>query len=194
MNQTEEWRPVVGYEGLYEVSDLGRVKSVGRITNGKNNTIRKLNGRIMKGAIKPAGYPCVTLTLNKAVSTHYVHRMVASAFIKNQENKRTVNHKNGIKTDNRVKNLEWATYSENGLHSFLELGRKPSCLGVSGKDHHSSKGIVKVSLNGEIVKEYDCINDVERLEGIPAKQISQTLTGRQQTCYGFKWKYKKDMK
>lgn len=106
----EEWKPIEGYEGIYEISSLGNVKSLrtGSIINQWTNH----------------GYKYVTLN-NFGKKGFRVHRLVASAFIDNAEDKPTVNHKNGNKTDNRVENLEWATYSENERHSIDVLGKRP---------------------------------------------------------------------
>lgn len=100
----EEWRPVVGYEDRYEVSNQGRV--------------RNLKGLIMKPSVHRDGYLWIGLVSKTMPYNVSVHRMVAKAFIPNPENKPTVNHKDGCKTNNRVDNLEWATYSENVRHAY----------------------------------------------------------------------------
>lgn len=102
----EEWRQVEFFKS-YEVSNLGRIRSQ------KNNKII-----VLKGGIDYSGYIIVSLREGYIQKTKTIHRLIAIAFIPNPENKLTVNHINGIKTDNRVENLEWATYSENLLHAF----------------------------------------------------------------------------
>ena len=104
--ENEIWKPVPGYEECYEVSNIGRVKKI----KGANA------GRIFIGAFDD--YMYTTLTKDKKGKFFYIHRLVAMAFLPNPENKRTVNHINGIKTDNRVENLEWATNSENLQHAY----------------------------------------------------------------------------
>ena len=115
----EQWRPVKGYEGHYEVSNLGRVKSLLRFKD--NNKGKQIVESKIKDQTFTAGYPSLNIYLGGDVKRVYTHRLVADAFIPNPDNKKTVNHKNGIKTDNKVNNLEWATYSENTQHA-IETG------------------------------------------------------------------------
>ena len=126
----EEWKPIKSYEGCYEVSNLGRVRSITRKierTDPKNIIKTRLftyKGKLIPFWISEKGY--LRLTLNKGgnKSNHLVHRLVANSFIDNIENKSQVNHKNGIKSDNRVNNLEWVSNLENRLHSYYELCNK----------------------------------------------------------------------
>lgn len=108
-NMEEVWKPIKGFEGRYSVSNKGRVK-----------THRYNWNKIMKPAYDNSGYLYVHIIDKKKK----IHRLVAEAFIPNPENKSQVNHKNGVKDDNRVENLEWATPSENQLHSLYVLGHK----------------------------------------------------------------------
>lgn len=123
--QLEIWKDIAGYEGLYQVSDLGRVKSLDRICwNGKVNFVRK--SKIIKDFKNKKGYHTVSLNKGKSPKSYYLHRLVAIAFIPNPENKPEVNHKKGNKSDNRVCAIEWSTYSENNQHSYdVGLKKKP---------------------------------------------------------------------
>ena len=113
----EIFKDVIGYEGFYQISNLGNVKSLSRtiLKNGKHPF--KSKEKIIKNRIN--NYCYVTLCKNNTYKNFYVHRLVASAFINNTKNKNSVNHINGIKTDNRFENLEWCTYKENIQHAIL---------------------------------------------------------------------------
>jgi hypothetical protein len=123
-NQKEIWKTIDGYEN-YQISNLGNVKSLDRIRNGvgtfKNCSIK---GRILKPMKTKKGYLVVDLRNYNIRKITPIHRLVAIAFIDNIENKPQVNHINGIKTDNRLDNLEWCTNSENQIHSYNILLRK----------------------------------------------------------------------
>ncbi len=119
----EVWKDIVDYEGSYQVSNLGRIKSLYRKVRHKNNSLRTLKERILKPGKTTKGYMQVMLHKDGKGKQSKVHRVVAIAFIKNTESKPQVNHINGIKTDNHVDNLEWCTQSENMVHS-IENGLK----------------------------------------------------------------------
>lgn len=111
----ELWKDIPSYEGLYQASDKGRIKSLNHIRkNGTNKYIQK--GKILKFNKNHSGYYQVRLTKNGIAKTHRVNRLIALTFLENPLNKKTVNHKNGNKLDNRVDNLEWATQKEQAIH------------------------------------------------------------------------------
>ncbi len=111
----ETWKPVVGYEETYLVSNLGNVKSVGNfiMPNGGNRPIREL-----KKGVHRCGYLIVRLYKNGKQKQHYIHRLVAMAFIENPFDKEQVNHIDGDKTNNAVDNLEWVSREENINHAY----------------------------------------------------------------------------
>jgi hypothetical protein len=123
----EVWKDIEGYEGLYQVSNIGRVKSLQRIAPRSKFGNIPVKERILKFGKNRCGYNYVNLKLFSVSKTFTVHRLVTKAFLPNMENKPDVNHKNGIKTDNRVKNLEWVTTSENVKHSFKNGFQSNKC-------------------------------------------------------------------
>ena len=113
----EVWKDIEGYERLYQVSNLGRIKSLRRLkdNHGKKQLVEE---KIKKSRNHPSGYLVTDLYKDNIARTVYIHRTVAEAFIPNIENKETVNHINLNKKDNRVENLEWATPLEQNIHYF----------------------------------------------------------------------------
>lgn len=131
--EREIWKDVRGYEGLYQVSSMGQVKSLDRIVLGKKGSPRKQKGIVMKPYCGKNGYPIAILSKDGRKKTHTVHRLMALNFLPNPENKRTVNHMDGIKTNNRLSNLEWATDKENVNHAWRIGLSKPRNTNTDGK-------------------------------------------------------------
>lgn len=180
----EIWLPVVGYETNYLVSNFGRVKAT-----FFRKTLNRTDVTIKKQGYNKRGYP--TIGLNNGddrTMIKTVHRLVAKAFIPNPENKATVNHKNAIKTDNSLENLEWATYSENLIHA-IDLGIKHPPIPNMGSKHYMSKRIFQLNKNEDIVKEWDCISGAAKELNIFASTISRCCLGKQKEYKGFIWRY-----
>ncbi len=121
----ELWKDVKGYEGLYKVSNLGRVRSIERYVRSDRNPktgLRLIKPKILKAWDNGNGYMVVTISVNKKRKNKYVHRLVAEAFIPNPENKPQVNHIDNNRSNNIISNLEWCTASENSIH-MMNQGR-----------------------------------------------------------------------
>ena len=183
-NQKEVWKDVPNYEGIYQVSSLGRVKSLKRIIIGRWGSRQLLNERILNPSTS-RGYKRVLFLKNKIRTNLSVHRLVAIAFIINPENKTQVNHKN----DNSVGNLEWCTPSENTKHAH-DLGlAKPPLKGVYGKNNPLSIPIKQLSKAGVFIKLHYGINQAGRDLCIDVSTIVNALKGNRKTAGGFKWEY-----
>lgn len=191
----EEWRDVVGYEGLYLVSNYGRVRSLNRIVNitssNRNQGYKaRRNGRILTSYIR-RGYQTLFLSRDGKARLKPVHRLVAMAFLSNPLNKSTVNHIDGNKQNNHVSNLEWATYSENELHSYKVLGKTPNKtrLGKFGKESYNHRIIHQLSNDGAILATYESRGEATRKTGISSGCIWMAMNGKRKTAGGFRWAY-----
>lgn len=164
----------------YFVNNRGEVFSKNPYNN-PNNIIRKL-----KPNTDGSGY--LFVRIDKDIKK--VHRLVAETFISNPENKPEVNHKNGIKTDNRMENLEWVSHSENNKHKYRVLGYKASSpmKGKFGKDNHLSKTVIQTQ-DGKFIAFYNGIREAERQTGINHHRISECCRGNTRTAGGFEWQY-----
>lgn len=130
-NIVEIYRPVIGYEGLYEVSNMGNIRSVDRVVVEKTGKINALKGLALKKCRHKDGYLHVTLCKNCVQKKVLIHRLVCQAFLDNPNEYDQVNHLNGRKDDNRLENLEWCNNSINQIHAFSRLNKTR----LTGKDH-----------------------------------------------------------
>lgn len=168
----EEWKDIEGFEGRYMISRNGEVHSLLRGRRLKTNK----DGRYERVGLRDKDG-------NK--STASVHRLVAKAFIPNPLNKAEVNHINGIKQDNRVENLEWATRSENAQHA-VDTG-----LMFSPKNDTKSKAVDQFTIDGEFIKTYPSTMQVQREIGLYHANVSRVCKGnpKYKTAHGYIWRY-----
>jgi CDP-glycerol glycerophosphotransferase (TagB/SpsB family) len=125
----EIWKDILGYEGIYQISSLGRVKSLRRETyNGKGYF--NINEKFLKQRTTTKGYYSYSLTKNNKTIDFLSHRLIAVAFIDNPSNKRTVNHKDSVRNNNSISNLEWASYRENHCHRVSKMAKSSKYVGV----------------------------------------------------------------
>ncbi|WAX17991.1 DNA endonuclease [Streptococcus phage SG586P1] len=175
----EIWKDITGYEGLYQVSDQGRVKSLERKFHIWHGGERIQKERILKQATTHNGYLRVTLYAGDKPKTLKVHRLVCEAFHKNPNNKPEVNHINENRTDNRACNLEWCTRRENCNHG-THNERVAKAL---------SKTVGQFSLDGKLIKVWQSASEVRRQIGFNQGYVSAAARGEHKQAYGFIWKY-----
>ena len=184
-NKTEVWKDIKGYEGRYQVSNLGRVKSLERIIIKKNGVKQTIRERILKIQTDKDGYLQVSLYKGSGkMKTFKVHRLVCEAFHENPENKPCVNHIDEDKTNNTVGNLEWCTYKENINHGTR------NARSAEGQ----SKSVGQYTTDGKLIKVWQSAMEIERQLGYSHGNISLVARGKLKTAYGYVWKYIKDEK
>ena len=164
----EIWKDIEGYEGLYQVSNMGRVRSL-----RKNIILRQGITR---------GYKRVILSTNDIPKHYYIHRLVATAFISNPDNLPQVNHKDENKTNNCVDNLEWCTPKYNTNYGTV----------IAKRARSKSKKVLQFKTDGTFVKEWESIIDIQRNLGFCQSYISRCCRGKYAYAYGYIWKYKKE--
>lgn len=170
------WKPVVGYEKFYEVSNEGEIRSLPRMVHGGRGVYYEKPGRIRKKILnKSNGYYMMFLCGETDKKCVYVHRIVAQAFCENPNNYELVNHINEIKTDNRAKNLEWCSKEYNNR--------------FNGKDQRSCKAIEQFSLDGKFIASWSGAREASKALGIEYKNISAACTGKRNTAGGYKWRF-----
>ena len=165
----EYWKPVLGYEGLYEVSNWGRVKS-----------LRLGKEQILKPFKTGKGYLQVGLWKNKHRKNYSIHQLVALHFIPNPYNLNEVNHKDENPQNNFVENLEWCTHSYNINYGTRTEKCSKKC----------SKPILQYTLDGEFVKEWESAIQAEREGGFKSRNITACCKGKRKSQGGFIWRYK----
>lgn len=172
----EQWRDIGGYEGSYQISDLGRVKSLSRIIwNGQPKLPRRLRERILRPIKSNTGYLNVKLCSGGFTSTMQIHQIVAATFIPNPNNKSQVNHRNGVKTDNRATNLEWHSALENTNHARSVLGYDNS-KELNGQAKLTQDQILQIRhmyMTGEYLQ-----REIGEIFGIHQAHVSRIILGK----------------
>ena len=183
--ETEIWKNVEGFDWKYQISNIGRVKSINwwRWKNSKD--------RILKYWGDTYWYYRVCLYKNSFIKDVKVHRLVAQEFIPNPENKPQVNHINWIKIDNRVENLEWCTARENNLHAFANWLKLWTYKWIFWKNHFNSKSVLQYTEEWVFIKEWWSMIDIKRELWIEPTNISSCCKWKywRKIAGGFAWKF-----
>ena len=167
---------IKGFEGSYQVSNLGRVKSIGRSITYANGIVHIVEEKILKLRITPKGYVHICLVdANKKKHNKAVHRLVAQAFIPNPFNKPFVNHIDETHNNNKVENLEWCTYKENMNHGTIQA-----------RLSEMKKKKIKCITDG---RKFNSVNEASVFYNIPRRSISNVLTGARKRVYGLQFEY-----
>lgn len=172
----EVWKDVKGYEGLYQISNFGNVKSFIGYDHSKKKYVKR--EKILTPSI--GEYKKVQLFKNKKRSTYYIHRLVAQSFVPNPNNYRIVNHKDENKYNNYADNLEWCTHQEN-----MNYGTK--------QNKHSNKiskyYVMQYDLDGNLIKKWNNLREISLNTNYKRASISYCCRKKRKTAYGYKWEY-----
>lgn len=180
----EIWKDIAGYGGLYEISNYGNVKSMGRVVRDSIGRVRNIKPKQLKPSItakmhdKDTGYLEVRLTNKRGKSKNFlVHRLVAEAFIENNDNKQTVNHIDGNKLNNEVSNLEWATFGENNTHAIDNHLRR------------DNRYVARTDSFNRIIGIYPSMHEADRQTGVDYRRIHRLCNSYDNFDGEFYWDY-----
>lgn len=183
----EIWKDIAGYEELYQVSNLGRIKSKERYVN-KSHGNRMVRERIMR-ANSCSSYKSISLSKDGLMKRFTIHRLVANHFIPNINEFPIVNHIDGNKFNNESTNLEWCSASDNQKHAYNTHLRVPPNLGKSGEVNRLSKAISQYDINGNLVGKFLSTREANRNTGVNQGSIASCARGERKSAGGFIWQY-----
>ena len=176
---TEEWRDIPGYEGFYQVSNLGRVRSVPRNVETKDGRIFHYKEKILSSSSVRGGYQGLMLCKNGVNKSIMVHRLVAQVFLVNPANLPEVNHKDRNVKNNRADNLEWCSRLYNSRYDGA----------VARRSELYKKPVQQLSLDNVVINEYSSVKEASQQTGICRTSITKAATGVISKAGGFKWQH-----
>ena len=194
----EEWRDVKGFEGMYEVSNKGNIRSVDRFVNNKSHTKTLIKGTNIKPQINHKGYMAVILHKEGRPYSRVIHRLVAEAFIDNPNKLPQVNHIDTIKTNNAVENLEWITNYDNMQHAiangcydnaFTERRLLAVKENLKKAVESRKRQVSQYDRSGKFIRTYSSTREAGMLTGTCDSKITSVCRGKRKTTGGYIWKY-----
>lgn len=187
MNDDILWKDIPEYEGHYQASSDGQIRSLTKEVNSKGGSIAVKQGKILSQNTNSKGYCLVHLSKDGQAKTRSVHRLVASAFIENDNNFPCINHKDENPGNNSVDNLEWCSYEYNNNYGTRK--EKDHDSRINGK---MSKAFVQLDIEGNYIAEFPSAAEVKRSLGYDPGKIINVAKGKpkHKTAYGYVWKYK----
>jgi len=174
MLSSEVWQDIQGYSGIYQVSTLGRIRS-----------LKKGKIKLLKPYINNMGYAVLSLYANHKQKTYHVHELVAETFLVKVDGKNYIDHINGIKTDNRIDNLRWCTPKENANFELSIINRKRAMRKACGVS------VNQYDLSGNYIATYATLTDAQTITGIAYQNIRACCIGRYKTAGNYIWKFNK---
>lgn len=175
----EIWRDIEEYKGLYQISNLGRIRSLDK----KDSLNRRVKGKIMKPIVRKDKYLCVKLHKNSICKEQLIHRLVANAFIENKYNYKEINHKDENKQNNCVNNLEWCNRSYNINYGKANEMRRKALLNKRGKK------VIQIDKNNKIIGVYQSIGEAYRITNISKSKICMVCKGQREKVGNYFWQY-----
>lgn len=197
MKQQETWEDIIGFEGIYQVSDLGRVRSLDRVIPTLTRGNRHIKGKVLKLGYDKDGYRTISLRNKKINKLAKVHRLVAETFLPKVDGKYQIDHINGIRDDNRVENLRWCTNKEN-LNFPIAKGNRSNSIRNSYKNNPSlreqrskkfseiaKKVPISVYKGNDLIGNFDTLTEAANKLGLKVVSVCACLHGRIKTIKGY---------
>ena len=202
MEQQEIWKPIRGWEGFYEISNLGKVKSLDRWYFSKSGRHIHVKEKILKACCDSKGYPFVLLSKNSKTKTTYIHRLIAEHFIPNPTNKPEIDHIDTNPLNFSIKNLRWCTRKENCnnpitiKHRIISVNKegvqeKKIQSHIKSNSKVAPKKIYMYDKNDNFIKEFDSMSDAARFVNGDVSSFYRVIDNSKRSAYGYHWRSKR---